>query len=65
MYTFVKRENAPDGIHDRIEFNEYRNAKWWTAKMHRQWLLDKVAPYIIVLGAIASFFIMGVLERGL
>lgn len=59
---FVKNTNAPDGIHDNVEFNEYRSARWWTARMHREWLLDRIAPFGIAVGMVLAFAIIGTME---
>lgn len=40
---------ASDGIHETIAFNEYRSPRWWSARRHREWMLDKVAPWIFAL----------------
>lgn len=41
-----EHSHAPDGIHETIAFNEYRSSRWWSARRHREWLLDKVAPWL-------------------
>lgn len=64
MY-FERNIAAPDGIHDNIEFNEYRNAKWWTDQRCRRELLDKVAPLAIIAGTLLSFVIMAHIENAI
>ena len=63
------RNAAPDGIHDNIEFNEFRSAEYWTAcrkrRMRRAFVLNKMAPYMIVLGIIAAFIAVGYIESAL
>ena len=63
------RNAAPDGIHDNIEINEFRSAEYWTAcwkrRMRRAFVLNKMAPYMIVLGIIAAFIAVGYIESAL
>ena len=63
------RSAADDGIHENIEFNEFHSAEYWTdlwaRRMRRAFVLDKLAPYIIVVGAMFAFLAMGVMECGL
>ena len=60
--TFIRGENAPDGIHERIEWNEYRNPRWWTARMHRAWILDRIAPWAVAALLFAGFAAVGIVE---
>ena len=66
---FERNIPASDGINENIEFNEYRSAEYWTAywtrRMRRAFLLDKLAPYIIVLGTVVAFLVIGYMERAL
>ncbi len=63
------RDAAPDGIHDSIKFNEFHNAEYWTAywtrRMRRAFVLEKLAPYLIVLGIVVAFLAVGYLESAL
>lgn len=63
------RNAAPDGIHDNIEFNEYRSAEYWTAywarRTRRVFVMEKIAPYLIVLGTVAAFLAVGYMEHAL
>lgn len=59
---FIRNTAAPDGIHDNIEFNEYRNPKWWTEQRHREWLMERLMPFAIVAGALIGFCIVGFVE---
>lgn len=63
------RTAAPDGIHDNIEFNEFHNAEYWTAywarRARRAFVMEKIAPYLIVLGTIVAFGAVGYMERAL
>jgi hypothetical protein len=67
--NFERNMNAPDGIYENIEFNEYRSAEYWTAfwarRMRRAFVMEKIAPYLIVLGTIAAFLAVGYMERAL
>lgn len=56
------RDAADDGIHDNIEFNEYRSAKWWSEQRHREWLMERLMPFAIVAGALIGFCIVGFVE---
>lgn len=64
--NFIRNTPAQDGIHDNIEFNEFRSADYWTAcwkrRMRRASVLNKMAPYMIVLGTIAAFIAVGYME---
>lgn len=63
------RSAAPDGIHENIEFNEYRSAEWnarrWEKRMRRQLVMEKVMPFGIVVGTLLAFLILGYIEVGL
>lgn len=63
------RNAADDGIHETVEFNEYRSAEYWTAfwarRTRRAFVMEKLAPYIIVLGTVAAFLAVGYMERAL
>lgn len=60
------RNAAPDGIHDNIEFNEFRSEEYWTACWKRRsCVLNKMAPYLIVLGTVAAFIAIGYIESAL
>lgn len=66
---FIRNTAAPDGIHENIEFNEYRSAEYWTAywarRARRAFVMEKLAPYIIVLGTVVAFLVIGYMERAL
>ena len=63
------RTAADDGIHETVEFNEYRSAEYWTAywarRTRRAFVLDKLAPYLIVLGTVVAFLVIGYMESAL
>lgn len=67
--NFIRSTPAHDGIHDNIEFNEFRSAEYWTAcwkrRMRRAFVLNKLAPYLIVLGTVAAFIAFGYIESAL
>ncbi len=66
---FERNIPASDGIHDVIKFNEYRSAEYWTAfwsrRMRRAFLMEKIAPYLIALGTIMAFLVVGYIEKAL
>jgi len=59
---FVRNANAPDGIHELIEFNEYKSPKWCSERRLRRELIEKLAPYAIVVMTVAAFCIIGIIE---
>ena len=66
---FERNIPASDGIHYVIKFNEYRGAEYWTAfwarRMRRAFLMEKIAPCLIVLGTLMAFLVVGYIERAL
>lgn len=56
-------------MNEKIEFNEYHDAEFWAnvraRKARRDYILEKLAPYIIVVGAMFAFLAIGVMECGL
>lgn len=66
---FIRNTAAHDGVHDSIEFNEYHDAEFWAnvraRKARRDYIMEKLAPYIIVVCAMFAFLAMGVMECGL
>lgn len=69
MYTFTRNESAPDGIHGPVEFNEYHDAEFWenvmARKARRESIMEKLAPYLIVLGTVVAFLAIGYMESAL
>ena len=63
------RDAADDGIHETVEFNEFRSAEYWTAywtrRMRRAFVLEKLAPYLLVLGIVVAFLAIGYMESAL
>lgn len=57
------RTAAPDGIHDIVYFNEYKSPRWWSERRHRQWLINRLAPYALIVLMVAAFCIVGMLEN--
>ena len=57
------RTAAPDGIHDIVYFNEYKSPRWWSERRHRQWLINRLAPYALIVMMVAAFCIVGMLEN--
>lgn len=64
-----KDEFTSDGIHENIQFNEYRSAEFWTAYWARRTRMalvkEKLAPYLVVLGAVVAFLAIGYMESAL
>ena len=59
---FIRNTAAHDGVHDSIEFNEYRNPKWWSGQRNREALMERLMPFAIVAGALIGFCIVGLVE---
>lgn len=56
-------------MNEKIEFNEYHDAEFWAnvraKKARRDYIIEKLAPYLIVLGTVVAFLAIGVMECGL
>lgn len=59
------RSAADDGIHDIVYFNEYKSPRWWSERRHRQWLINRLAPYALIVMLVAGFAIVGLVETAL
>lgn len=59
---FIKGENAPDGIHENVEFNEYRCEEYWLMRRARRAIIENLAPFGIVVGTLLAFIILGYIE---
>ena len=59
------RNAANDGIHDNIEFNEYKDPAYWLKRRARRAFIEAVAPTGIVVGTLLAFLILGYIEVGL
>lgn len=50
------------------KFNEYHDAEFWAnvraRKARRDYIIEKLAPYLIVLGSAAAFLTIGYIELG-
>lgn len=57
---FVKGSPAEDGIHYDIE---QCDPKWMDARSHRLWLINRLAPYALIVLMVAAFCIVGLLEN--
>ena len=57
---FVKGSPAEDGIHYDIE---QCDSKWMDARSHRLWLINRLAPYALIVLMVAAFCIVGMLEN--
>ncbi len=62
---FIRNTAAPDGIHDNIEFNEYKDPAYWLKRRARRAFIEAVAPAGIVVGTLLAFLILGYIEVGL
>lgn len=56
------RNSAPDGIHEKIEFNEYKDPAYWLKRRARRAFIEAVAPAAIVVGTLLAFLILGYIE---
>lgn len=59
------RNTADDGIHDNIEFNEYKDPAYWLKRRARRAFIEAVAPAAICVGTLLAFLILGYIEVGL
>ena len=55
-------EHADDGIHEKIEFNEYQTPAFWMKRRARRALIDNLAPFGIVVVTLLAFLILGYIE---
>lgn len=61
MKEFIK-ENAPDGVHENIEFNEYKDPAYWLKRRALRAFIDNVGPVLIVLLTAVAYVIIGFLQ---
>lgn len=61
-HNFIKGANAPDGIHETVEFNEYKDTAYWLKRRARRAFINNVAPFGIVVGTLLAFLILGYIE---
>lgn len=62
---FIRNTPAPDGIHENIEFNEYKTPEYWLKRRARRAFIEAVAPAAICVGMLLAFLIVGYIEVGL
>lgn len=62
--AFVKGTNAPDGIHENIVFNEYKDPSYWLKRRTRRAFIENVGPILIVVGTLVAFLLLGYIEVG-
>lgn len=62
--NFVKGGNAPDGIHETVEFNEYKSPAYFLKRRARRAFWNHVVPVGICVGMFLAFVIMGFIEVG-
>lgn len=61
---FIRNTAADDGIHDNIEFNEYKDPAYWLKRRARRAIIENLAPFGIVVGTLVAFLILGYIELG-
>ena len=62
---FIRNTAAPDGIHENIEFNEYKDPAYWLKRRARRALIENLAPFGIVVGTLVAFLPLGYIEVSL
>ena len=62
--NFIKGANAPDGIHETVEFNEWQTPAYWMKRRARRAIIENLAPFGIVVGTLVAFLILGYIELG-
>lgn len=62
---FTRNTAAPDGIHESIEFNEYKDPAYWLKRRARRAIIENLAPFGIVVGTLVAFLVLGYIEVGL
>lgn len=62
---FIRNTAAPDGIHENIEFNEYKDPTYWLKRRARRAFIEAVAPAAICVVTLLAFLILGYIEVGL
>ena len=63
-HTQFIKGNAPDGIHEKIEFNEYRDPAYWMRRRAIRAFIENVGPVLICVGTLVAFLVMGYIELG-
>jgi len=58
------RNAADDGIHENIEFNEYKGPAYWLKRRALRAFIENLAPFGIVVGTLVAFLILGFIEVG-
>ena len=62
--AFVKGTNAPDGIHEKIKFNEYKAPSYWLKRRAIRAFIENVGPVLICVGTLLFFLVVGYIEVG-
>lgn len=58
----IKGAPAPDGIHETVEFNEYKDPAYWLKRRARRAFWNHVGSVGICVGMFLAFVIMGYIE---
>ena len=61
---FIKGQPANDGIHETVNFNEYKSPEYWMRRRAIRTFVENLAPIVIVAGTLVAFLILGYLELG-
>ena len=51
---FIRNTAATDGIHENIEFNEYKDPAYWLKRRARRAIIENLAPFGIVVGTLVA-----------
>lgn len=62
--TFIRGSHATDGIHEKIEFNEWQTPAFWMKRRAIRAIIENLAPFGIVVGTLVAFLILGYIELG-
>lgn len=61
MKEFIK-ENAPDGVHENVEFNEYKDPAYWMKRRMRRAFIENVVPALIVVLTFVAYVVIAAIE---
>lgn len=60
--NFIKGEPAPDGVHDTVEFQEWKNPVYWARRRAIHDAFEKLAPVVFAILLFLAFFAIGYIE---